>query len=568
MTLSVLTLQAEPLLRALQTAAGEGLTLTGLAKRLDRDVSNVRRSLAACEGAGLVGFNPLLTGLSEEGHRQLAALDRAANEGATSDLVGLRHDQIAPDPDNARSDWTSAEAKAELQALAEDIADRGLLQNLNVRARDAAPTPDDWYPTAPYVLIGGERRWRAVDLLIQSGRWPAEQTLQCRLNAGDALELRLTALAENLLRRKLNPIEKARGFEQLAELGLGNKAIADRLGFTPEHIQQHRRLFKLDPADQARMALPSDDPDHLSLSEARRMLAGPSPTPGAPEPPKRWSPDDLPPAERLVLAEFVHAVSATGGYLGIEIPVAADAREHPLAKALADAEVLSFTDEPRAFGAYPGHYLANIHGWPRVDACRAAWPDLTGDDLRDVALRKLQLELNGALPDGATYVTPWLNGPFALTPEGEAIVAERRRQEAERAAREAEHKAQREAAEARAAEARKRLLEALNAAAEAAPSDIAAPTQEAASGVGHPLPWSLQANGVVVDAVGQSVTSFGDDWGADDADMTLGQLIVLSVNTAAGLPTPPIVPVDEADEDNDEQDEDDSEPSVASAEEG
>jgi fructose-1,6-bisphosphatase len=49
-----------------------------------------------------------------------------------------------------------------------------------------------------------------------------------RLLDRDAKETRFAAIAENLLRRKLNPIEKAKGFEQVSDTG-ALEAIVDQI---------------------------------------------------------------------------------------------------------------------------------------------------------------------------------------------------------------------------------------------------------------------------------------------------------------------------------------------------
>lgn len=139
----------------------------------------------------------------------------------------------------------------------------------------------------------------------------------------------------------------------------------------------------------------------------------------------------------------------------------------------------------------------------------------------------------------ATFATPWLNPPFDMTPEGQEI-AEKRAADRERAVQAEIERDRRQAADrARIAEVRAKHLAILNQAAEAPPTNLAAATVEAATALERPLPWTLLDNGDVIDANGENIPSI-EIWSPDDEDMTFLQMLVLSVNSAAGLPTPPI----------------------------
>ncbi len=566
-TLNPLAVQNAALLRELAAAhadLGNTATVNDIARAVGRDESNVRKSIKALAGDGLVDAEArTLTG---HGLAQLAAIDRAEGQGtagtepgspraaSASGMLALYHAQILPDSGNARRDWESQEAILELDALREDLLLNGLLQNLVVRA---APADDiqgvsiertDAFGTRHtlplYRLVGGERRWRAIAEAIRDGDWPEDRLIPCRELTADDLGCRLAALAENIQRRNLNPIEKARAFEGLAEAGLTNQQIADRIVATPEHVQQHRRFLQLDDNDQQRMTLPKDDPRHLSVRDARSKLARQAAVENA------WSPTSHPPQEQLLLAELVFAVRERGTYLGNPVPVAATARQDPAAIKLAETNVIALSDEPTAWGHYPGHFTAAINGWTLTDACRTAWPDVCGDDgdKRLEALTALQLALGGRAAEGGTFLTAWLNGPFELTPDGQAIIDLQKAAADLRAAAETKRKADEAAATARWAEARAAHLALLNASAETPPADAAAATTAAAAGIDHPLPWTLLTDGAIIDANGAEVTSLGNYSGADEQDLAIGQIIVLSVNTAAGLPTPPIKSADEEDE--------------------
>ena len=577
--LNILAVQNTALLRAI--VADPLASKNALAEVTGKDRSNLNRSVAALTDAGLVEETESgARRLTDAGRTQLAAIERAEAVPSSSEAVGpgsgepgssapiagvlaLAHAQILPDPENARRDWDSDEAQDELDALRQDIIQNGLLQNLVVRPAEplaggveivngAGEAPNQ--ALALYTLVGGERRWRAIGAAIFDGDWPEDRLIPCRLLETDDLGHRLAALAENLQRRNLNPIEKAKAFEGLADAGLSNKEIADRVSSTPEHVQQHRRFLQLDEADQQRMTLAKDDPRHLSVREARQRLAAKSAKEEA------WKPTDLTAEEQLVLAEMTFAAREVRRWLGSTFAVASDARADPVAIRLAESNLITLGDAPHSFGDHVGHYFASFKGWAVSDACRSAWPALCGDkaETRLAALHAIQADLAGPSEGDAWFRTAWLNGPFELTEEGREILRRREAEAKERLAEAAEREARTSALAARHAEARAKHLAILNAAAEAPPSDLTTATVEAASAVERPVPWTLLDNGDVVDGNGEQVSELEGGYGQpDDQEMLLKQLVIVAVNSAAGLPTPPIKSAEahyaERDADDDDQ---------------
>lgn len=108
-------------------------------------------------------------------------------------------DKIIHDPDQPREEFD----EEALDRLAESLKDRGVLQPLRVRWDESM---------ARYVLIAGERRWRAA---AKAGL-PA---VPCVIHEGPigSGELLALQLIENLLREDLKPIEQARGYRRLME---------------------------------------------------------------------------------------------------------------------------------------------------------------------------------------------------------------------------------------------------------------------------------------------------------------------------------------------------------------
>ncbi|MBJ7446823.1 MAG: ParB/RepB/Spo0J family partition protein [Brevundimonas sp.] len=241
------------ILRRLGDAASPVSTLAALAAELSRDPSNTRRTIKIMQSEGTVeglGLTPL-------GQRVLAGLDvaegraplAAANPG---DVVDLHPTHLRPDPDQPRKAFDPAE----LEALAQSIADKGVL--LPILARPAAQVDprDDAYPGEAHMIIAGERRWRACMKIVAAGEWPDDRTVPVRIatpdDEADAFE---TAVVENMQRSDLNHMEMGQAFERMAiQGGRSNREIAEAVGRTPEFVQQHRRLIKLSADDQARVA--------------------------------------------------------------------------------------------------------------------------------------------------------------------------------------------------------------------------------------------------------------------------------------------------------------------------
>ena len=155
-------------------------------------------------------------------------------------------DRIHPDPGQPRHKID----KDSLRELVESIREKGVIQPLIVRRdRDG------------YVLIAGERRWRAAQL---AGLKEVHVVIKEATNK-EAFEM---ALVENLHREDLNPIEEAEAYQRLiAEHGLTQHEVAARLGRDRSTIGNSLRLLGLPPEVRG-MVLDGD----LSEGHARALL--------------------------------------------------------------------------------------------------------------------------------------------------------------------------------------------------------------------------------------------------------------------------------------------------------
>lgn len=141
-------------------------------------------------------------------------------------------------------------SEEEMFGLIESIKKHGILQPVIVK------------PLAHgYMLIAGERRWRAARHLGLK-EMPA---IVRRSDGADTLEI---ALIENIQREDLNPIEKALGFKELtSKFGLTQEQVAKAMGKDRSSVTNYLRLLDL----------PQEIQDHvsrgtLSMGHARAIL--------------------------------------------------------------------------------------------------------------------------------------------------------------------------------------------------------------------------------------------------------------------------------------------------------
>ena len=177
--------------------------------------------------------------------------DLPEDSGEESSVTSLPLREIEPDPDQPRKKFDD-EA---LSQLAASITENGLLQPIAVRPRKVG---------RGYVIIAGERRWRAARL---AGLDEVPVLIK------DVTDEQAAALAliENLQREDLDPIEVAEGCKQLIDkYGLTQEAAAKRLGKSRSAVANSLRLLAL-PEDVRRMV----SAGQLSFGHAKVLLGLP-----------------------------------------------------------------------------------------------------------------------------------------------------------------------------------------------------------------------------------------------------------------------------------------------------
>jgi ParB family chromosome partitioning protein len=149
-------------------------------------------------------------------------------------------------------------AEAELDALAQSIREKGILQPLLVRTLAAEE--------ADFELVAGERRWRAAQRV---GLHEVPVIIR-RITDSEALEI---ALVENLQREDLSPLEEAEAYSRLmGEFGRTQASLAEAVGKSRSHVANTMRLLSL-PAPVRRQL----DEGELSAGHARALLAAADP---------------------------------------------------------------------------------------------------------------------------------------------------------------------------------------------------------------------------------------------------------------------------------------------------
>jgi ParB family chromosome partitioning protein len=145
-------------------------------------------------------------------------------------------------------------AEVELEALAQSIREKGILQPLLVRSLTAQETD--------FELVAGERRWRAA----QRVGLHAVPIIIRQISDSEALEI---ALIENLQREDLSPLEEAEAYRRLIdEFGRTQAGLAEALGKSRSHIANTVRLLSLPAPVRHRL-----DEGELSAGHARALLA-------------------------------------------------------------------------------------------------------------------------------------------------------------------------------------------------------------------------------------------------------------------------------------------------------
>jgi ParB family chromosome partitioning protein len=187
-----------------------------------------------------MGLGALIGG---EPDGSVATAPASTESPLTLDITAVR-----PNPFQPRQDFD----EKEIDSLSESIKKQGLLQPVVVRPAGAGF----------YELVAGERRWRA-------SRKAGLARIPAVVREVDDKRMLELALVENLQRRDLNPMEKARAFRQLMQLNSWTQEqLADAVALGRPTVANFLRLLEapLEIQDAVARGI-------LSLGHARALLA-------------------------------------------------------------------------------------------------------------------------------------------------------------------------------------------------------------------------------------------------------------------------------------------------------
>ena len=151
----------------------------------------------------------------------------AGTEGVKGDVQTLPISSVYPNPNQPRKNFD----QTALKELADSIKIHGVIQPIIVNVDN----------TGKYMIIAGERRWRASQL---AGKTEIPVIIK-RFTDKQVAEI---SLIENLQREDLNPIEAARAIKKLMdEYSFNQETVAERIGKSRSAVANTLRLLNLYP---------------------------------------------------------------------------------------------------------------------------------------------------------------------------------------------------------------------------------------------------------------------------------------------------------------------------------
>lgn len=191
---------------------------------------------------------------SREGSAAARAAEDSLVEVPGAELRSLQVTDIVPNQLQPRTEFD----EEALDELTHSVREFGVFQPIVVRA--IVPKPRAGKPQ--FELIMGERRLRA-------SKRAGLATIPAIVRSTADEHMLRDALLENLHRAQLNPLEEASAYQQLlADFGITQEQLADRIGRSRPQISNTIRLLKLPEPVQARVAA-----GVLTAGHARAILS-------------------------------------------------------------------------------------------------------------------------------------------------------------------------------------------------------------------------------------------------------------------------------------------------------
>ena len=153
----------------------------------------------------------------------------------TDSIFWVEIEKVHPNPFQPRKEFD----EAKLKDLADSIRTYGILQPMVVTRKETVK--EDGGLTTEYELISGERRLRASKI---AGLSQVPVLIRDK-EESDQLKLEL-AIIENLQREDLNPVDRAKAFQQLVDqFHFKHVDVARRVGKSREYVSNSLRILAL-----------------------------------------------------------------------------------------------------------------------------------------------------------------------------------------------------------------------------------------------------------------------------------------------------------------------------------
>ncbi|MBO4953544.1 MAG: ParB/RepB/Spo0J family partition protein [Clostridia bacterium] len=166
-----------------------------------------------------------LMGVSEPVTTPVKKEEKPVEKTPENGVVELKIALVEPNREQPRKQFD----EEKLQILADSIKTHGVIQPILVKEREKGY----------YMIIAGERRWRAAKLA-------GLKTIPAVVKNLEEQKVMEVALVENLQREDLNPIDTAKGYQFLAEkFNLTQEEISARVGKSRSAIANTLRLLTL-----------------------------------------------------------------------------------------------------------------------------------------------------------------------------------------------------------------------------------------------------------------------------------------------------------------------------------
>ena len=180
--------------------------------------------------------------------------DYKPSEG--QEVMELKIGEVSPNRSQPRQMFDDEK----LSELAASIKKHGIMQPLIVKREGSK-----------YLIVAGERRWRAAKLA-------SLKTVPAIIRDLTSREVMEMALIENIQREDLNPIEEADAYEKLmTEFGLTQEQLAETVGKSRPTIANTVRLLSLDETVKEMISDGSISSGHaralLGISNKEKQIA-------------------------------------------------------------------------------------------------------------------------------------------------------------------------------------------------------------------------------------------------------------------------------------------------------